>query len=517
MDNDTRIESFRINMQIIKDALEDEQIPISFYKTDHKEQFIGVRIYYGQSELSKDYVYLSRAVDLPGFTCFPGCSFVISGSTPNLQDSVDCSIIETADSDQDFYSLFDQIQNVFEHCRKWDEQLQYILNHNLGVDELCRVSLDYFQNPLFIHDQQFYVIARPAYVDGMLILEKDESTGKNMLPLDIINDFKVDPEYIHTLSTNGAQLFSNNLRDYRVLYINLWNPMGKYEGRICIDELNTPLKQGQYSAIEYFARMVQIAIRRHNLENGSFSRPFEVVLADILDKKLTDSQIIANNIQHFSWKLNDRYLCIKIINTQNEIDKMAIISTCNHIESVINGSYSFMYQECILLIVNLTSNGSSGDECLSLLASLIREGLFKAGVSTVYDNFAMLPYYYHQASLALEYGEKINSNFWCHRFDTYILQYMLDCCCTDFPGELLCPPGLRELIEYDAKNKTEFYKTLVVYLKNERHSIKTAHELFIHRSTLFYRIEKVEKILQVNLDDMDNRLYIGLCTHLLNN
>ncbi len=197
------------------------------------------------------------------------------------------------------------------------------------------------------------------------------------------------------------------------------------------------------------------------------------------------------------------------------MDNMAGISTCNYIEAKIKGSYACKYHQKIIVIVNLSINGTSCENCLAQLAYIIREGLFKAGSSSVYRDFSQTHYYSQQAELALKYGEKNNNTIWCHRFDTYVLRYMLDCCSSNLPPHMLCAEGLRALQRYDDKNETEFFKTLTVYLKNERRTTQTANELYIHRSTLFYRLERIEKILQMNLENPETRLYLNLCIHLI--
>ena len=44
----------------------------------------------------------------------------------------------------------------------------------------------------------------------------------------------------------------------------------------------------------------------------------------------------------------------------------------------------------------------------------------------------------------------------------------------------------------------------------------TKNELFIHRSTLIYRIKKIEELTGVDLNDPDTRLYIQISIRLEN-
>ena len=58
-------------------------------------------------------------------------------------------------------------------------------------------------------------------------------------------------------------------------------------------------------------------------------------------------------------------------------------------------------------------------------------------------------------------------------------------------------------------------KTLRTYLDENLNATRTAEALFIHRSTLLYRLEKIKEILQYDLDDPDENFYLSFSFRLL--
>ena len=61
----------------------------------------------------------------------------------------------------------------------------------------------------------------------------------------------------------------------------------------------------------------------------------------------------------------------------------------------------------------------------------------------------------------------------------------------------------------------ERVETLRVYLSNERSLVKAAKELFVHRNTLVYRINKILEILICDLEDSYTREYMRLSIRVL--
>ncbi len=62
---------------------------------------------------------------------------------------------------------------------------------------------------------------------------------------------------------------------------------------------------------------------------------------------------------------------------------------------------------------------------------------------------------------------------------------------------------LGEIMEYDRLNSADLVRTLDVYLTNNCNSLKTANDLFIHRNTLRYRLDKIREILNIKIRDLE--------------
>ena len=69
---------------------------------------------------------------------------------------------------------------------------------------------------------------------------------------------------------------------------------------------------------------------------------------------------------------------------------------------------------------------------------------------------------------------------------------------------------LIKLRTLDRQKNTDYYNTLRTFLKNERSIPKTSEELIIHRTTLQYRLEKIQELIKLNLENEDVRLYLKM-------
>lgn len=507
--------SFLLNMQMIADALEDESIDFLFIPGNDKGRLSQISFYHNQEPPDYHCVYLTTAHRLPSLLSPSDMmSLIIIGNPPSSYRYGNFSMI-IIKNNMELFHLYDIVQKVFERNRKWNMQMQNILNNNGGIRELCEPAFTYFNNPIFVHNAQFYIIASPVHQDNMDPWNLDERTGLYMLSSELINTFKLSPVYFETLNTRGPQIFPADQVGYRVLYINIWNDFGRYEGRICIDELNSPFRKGQYLALEHLAHLIQVVLRRRNPEDISFSRPFETFLSHVVSQKITSEKAIQDMLETTGWNMHDRYVCFKMELTSRDKELMSAVNTCNYIEATLQDCHAISYENSILVLLNLSKNGRELTECVNDLTYVVREGLLKTGISNIYSDFQNTPFAYQQASLALYYGNLRQPTIWIHHYQSYVMDYIFDMVCKELPAEFICSDKLFTLMEYDRKNKTSLYETLYTYMKNSQNAEQTAKELFLHRSTLFYRLRKIKSLTGLDWSNEKERVYLQFSLDLL--
>ena len=63
--------------------------------------------------------------------------------------------------------------------------------------------------------------------------------------------------------------------------------------------------------------------------------------------------------------------------------------------------------------------------------------------------------------------------------------------------------------------QTSYYLTLFTYFEQQFNMSQAASQMYIHRSTFINRMERIQELTHLNLDDYDTRLYLELSFRLL--
>ena len=75
----------------------------------------------------------------------------------------------------------------------------------------------------------------------------------------------------------------------------------------------------------------------------------------------------------------------------------------------------------------------------------------------------------------------------------------------------LAERAFQPLVEYDRGHQSDLLYTLSVFLKCGGNQSKASQELFLHRSSLLYRLRRIEDLTGFDLRDNEQRVLLQMC------
>jgi DNA-binding PucR family transcriptional regulator len=129
------------------------------------------------------------------------------------------------------------------------------------------------------------------------------------------------------------------------------------------------------------------------------------------------------------------------------------------------------------------------------------------GVGRFKEDPATLSEAYSEAEVALEIGHRIHGPSSVSTFErtgTYKLLFRV---LQEEPEELesFYAETLAPVVSYDSRYGTELISTLTTYLGNDASTARTASNLFAHRHTIRYRLDRVKELTRLDVDKSEDR------------
>ena len=136
------------------------------------------------------------------------------------------------------------------------------------------------------------------------------------------------------------------------------------------------------------------------------------------------------------------------------------------------------------------------------------------GISGPARVLADWPASYDQALQAMQLGQRLKLTNQFVQFSSlgiYRLLYGLE----NLPEvRRFAEDIMRPLAEYDEQNRGSLVKTVEAYFSHHGNISQTAESLFVHRNTLLYRMERIQELTGLQLDQANMRLALHLALRL---
>lgn len=224
----------------------------------------------------------------------------------------------------------------------------------------------------------------------------------------------------------------------------------------------------------------------------------EILFISLLEGKKNNEENVLRAIKN--WQNTD-YFQIFTIDQKDLVNQ-------GEMEIAKNELKKYFGKNGIIVIHNSKVCGllhQSNDDVLLMdnIMNLANKMNVRFGISNPFSQLYYCTYYVQQCEEALARSSKHNAV----EFREVALQSII--CHSDMMYKKLAKHPLATILdEYDQNNNTNLCYTLSLYLSNERSIKKAAQELFVHRNTVQYRLEKIKEMYHVDWESVEERMYL---------
>ena len=400
--------------------------------------------------------------------------------------------------------MLNELQAIFDYYDAWEEALDRLIIENAGYPAIIQSSAQYLGCPMSLVDAGFSVIA---------IASPDADTFKdadNKVSDFIISAYITDPHFNRGLQKNGVFEFRSS--EDQFLSYNIQKD-GRNLGRVTLVYDEKLSKLSYTYLLGFLVSKIDIMLKISGsflVSNESLSSLREI-FAGLLAGAPIEIPYVSFKLREIGWSDENKYLLIRLQPEFRHEWQLHAPYLIPHLERLWPGACAVEQDDFVVVLLNLdVYRAHSRKNLQQEIAYFLRDGLLLAGLSRTFRGLKQLPSYYRQTELAVALGRETDPMYWCYRFDDYALLCLLKYGTINFTPEQICSPALLTLSDYDRENGTEYYKTLRTFFNNKYSYTHAAESLFIHRTTLLKRIERIVDLTGVDLDDPDVNLYIEL-------
>lgn len=267
--------------------------------------------------------------------------------------------------------------------------------------------------------------------------------------------------------------------------------------------------------VKLLSNVVSEELKKNDVYRNLNGIMYENLIVDLIEGNVKNNKTLYERMKSAQCNFghNLQLLIIDISNYNSTNNPANFLK--QSLDNILPNHKSLFYKNNILILLDFKDDSSLSDKAQESLKNFIKENNIILWVSDIFENILEIGHFYRQGidTLKLIYDLDLKGNVFF--YEDLKFYHLLNK--TGLDKELLnfCNDGLFKIIQYDEDNNTEYYKTLKTYIEEDRNVVQSANKLFIHRNTMNYRLDKIRKIGNLNLDNGEEIFKITMSIKIL--
>jgi hypothetical protein len=492
------------NLKSLESALKSPVLPGPYYK--------GIRILPQEpAPLDSDFLY----VDLHNASSHYDGEVWTKISLASTQDPV----VQAAENALIFpenvsiTDIFNQLIDIFERFQNWESSIREALLEKQPLEDILNLCKMVTPELVYVTNLSMKMLAHssPTIMNEIsAIWQYQEKYGympmniiKSLLDsgeLDIINSYKDAFSFPTTTFNNPytcRNIFCDHVMRAHIFIVSVYSKPLQTNKEIA-DVLGSLLIGYVKDNVDFFSA------------TGLFHEHF---FRDILNGKLTDSELIQQQLSAFGWNINDGYLLF-VMEKENISEKTIRI----FLHNLERGSYdckTLELEQDLIVIFHVNGDNEKRNHYYKKIEELLNKLNCKGSISKRFSNLTDMNIYYRKAKTILSFCKTITASKNLYVEEEFGLYSFINAGLENHNAFEVCHPDIIALYEYDKQYSTDYLETLYQYLICDRNIVKAAKALFIHRNTMNYRMEKINSLIHYDEENPDVKSYILMSIYIL--
>lgn len=484
--------------------------PTALISGNHGKAFNGIK-HFRPDASSQSYVYatkLSTLFDSRSPINYSLTFFCINDLGKDSHDirQHDLNIV-LFDGRYELEYVFDRVLDIYDDLAKWDKNMHIHALKGKPPQYLVDMSEGIIEYPMLILDPSFNVLAYTKHIRSNYNFF-NETVKCGYTPPDVINTlektnlfqqlYKNSEPVVH--SAAGSDKLTN-------IYLKIAdkNTIFAYASIFCGDEKP---EQGYIDLMKYFFENLGLYFRQsfHTQRSGNYM--YESFLQDLLGSKDISLAKIESQLSYIDGlPLRSHFRLIKLEFSSVEGIPLAFIA--REIRNNINKARPFIFNGDLYVLREFVEFEKSikplTEKELGCLEHILSPYDYSIGISSIFFQITQIKTARIQCEAALKLSS-ITGGGRVFEYEKCTVYHMIDLAAKEYTVSAFLSHRYLKLREHDSANQTDYCTLLKVYLKNERNTTYTARDLFLHRNTVIYRVQKIQELLNCDLDDVATRI-----------
>ncbi len=290
---------------------------------------------------------------------------------------------------------------------------------------------------------------------------------------------------------------------------------GKNIGTAHVLEYETAFDDSDLELFQLFCDIVSLELQRDPFYTKSRGIYYEYFIGNILNGKIIDPMVIQERIKMLGLKLDPHLFILTFQPRPDSVLRFPIEVLRNHLEDILWGAKCLVYNDSVVALLSRKNEHEFSLHENHKLISFLSENNMLLGISRSFSDVSEIRKFFLQSTKAIELGLRLSPRdtfFW---YEDYNFYQLFEAASKAEEIDDFCKPVLWKIREYDQIHNTSHLDELEAYISADNDRLKSAQILHVHRNTMDYRINKINELFEIDVDDPEMKFSLNLSFRIL--
>lgn len=453
--------------------------------------------------LAADVLYFCTAAQARVMKPLGNVSLIVLGdlSTSEISTGTGLRNVAVFDNRVDFVRCYNALIAELGLMRRMDERLQELASliaEDAGLDCIANhIAETYGHIVTIVNNAQVMMAHSTVYPITIKDIQDDIKRGH--IPADVMRKVKrVQPR------------LREKARPSPFLVMHLYGQFKHYMTPVLMGSVTAAYFSVYYqpdetvpevmiSYLERIASLLSIKMQRMDFYSVNKANFYTHLFSVLLGGSGSPRDDWVGQFGAYGYSLREnKYIVVAEI--QDSLPSDALIDNLGKtLTNIFSNSIYLVQDGMIILFSSMSPDSPVTEEMIVSWEDFARVNNLKVGVSSMFRELPDVRPYLEQAKAAVLAGETYSPKNHLFMYDDYRLAVIASKLSSEpFPYSY-CYQPLQKLLEYDLANHSQLTYTLYLHLCHLKDPSAAYSELFIHKNTFYFRIEKIRGIMGVNI------------------
>ncbi len=238
---------------------------------------------------------------------------------------------------------------------------------------------------------------------------------------------------------------------------------------------------------------------------------------DLIEGRILDEKTCKARSSSLHWNVSDHYRVLTLLpkDSLEHTKKASLSQLQKNLEKKIPKITAFLYGDTLKAVVPVNEDTIIDGQFFADIMEFLKKENLEAGISKSTDRLIDMKDANIASEKALYYGRLLKSDEILFFYNKYSIYHVLECCDEHIDIMQFCHSAIIKLANYDRIHQTDLLATMRTFLYSGQNIAESAAKLFIHRNTLNNRLQKIDDLIHVELQDSESVFHLMLSYHIL--